>query len=297
MNERQINYRTAHYRVRKKHEPNQRAGYSRKLQSAQPTSSVDEDDKAFKAFKTCLNAKRPSRYARTLEKLLNRTLDPESNSISFLLKDILTLTDKVFFNRKLRTNIEWRWSRPNEEGYATDFLGTTTPIYLNDMQNPGHERTQAEIVLSSPFLRSKEYKSTLLISTFIHELVHCYLFVTCGRKAEKNDGHTEAFEKIVHEIEKWLQNDDLRLCNMKADLDFFKAEQDHVVDERDDEADGFVVVPSASPQRQIVCTEEEIVYSCVWIGRVWRLATPVRCRRRLNHSCTTRDPNLCPRRG
>lgn len=238
-----IGYRSAHYRV------GRNDGSPRLSQSCNKTHSVpietpsdlpSLDDEALAMFRICLKARRPTRHARTLERLLNRKMDLDADSISSSLNTILDLADKVFFSNKLRDRMEWRWSNDTDVGYDNDFLGTTTPQYLVDPENPTKIRTRADIVLSRPLLRSKKYKSSLLISTFVHELVHCYLFICCGRQAEHNGGHTGAFHKIVADIKDWLQNDELLLCNMKADLRFFEQNPEPQLSWKMD--DGFVLV-------------------------------------------------------
>ncbi|MDE9440013.1 hypothetical protein EWS82_13115, partial [Staphylococcus xylosus] len=36
------------------------------------------------------------------------------------------------------------------------------------------------IVLSSPILKDTKYNRRLLISTFLHEMIHSFLFIVCG---------------------------------------------------------------------------------------------------------------------
>jgi hypothetical protein len=74
------------------------------------------------------------------------------------------------------------------------------------------------IVLSSPILRDTKYNRRLLISTFLHEMIHSFMFVTCGLKAKQSGGHTEGFRQIAGIIDDWAGKDCLHLRDMEADL-------------------------------------------------------------------------------
>ncbi|CRK37782.1 hypothetical protein BN1708_007517 [Verticillium longisporum] len=81
------------------------------------------------------------------------------------------------------------------------------------------------IVLSHPILKNRKYNRRLLISTFLHELIHSYLFVCCGFKARRCGGHTTGFKRIAALIDEWAGPDTLHLKDMEADLDHFKEEE------------------------------------------------------------------------
>lgn len=184
----------------------------------------DIDKEAASAVEHCFKQRRETRLGRTLRKRLNHELDLGLSSIIQSLDAILDAADKIFFNRKLRNRVEWRWSSESDQGFANEFVGTTTPIYSEEFG------TRAEIVLSKPLLQSGQYSSNLLLSAFLHELVHCYLFISCGPRAEEDGGHTPGFQRIVSLIQSWLDNPKLRLCSMRADLDNFlpdEEEQEH----------------------------------------------------------------------
>lgn len=77
-------------------------------------------------------------------------------------------------------------------------------------------------MLSSPILRDTRYNRRLLIATFLHEMIHSFLFVTCGIKAARGGGHTEGFRIIAETIDEWVGRDRLRLADMEADLERFR---------------------------------------------------------------------------
>lgn len=80
------------------------------------------------------------------------------------------------------------------------------------------------IVLSRPILCSGRYNDDLILSTFFHELVHCYLIICCGEAATQDGGHTSGFHKIAKLIDDWVHVDRSRLGldKIKADLDHFQ---------------------------------------------------------------------------
>lgn len=172
------------------------------------------DGEAFTRVEGSFRTERLKLTGRILRKRLNHELDLGLTSVIKSLDAILIAADTVFFCRRLNGHVTWRWSCESDHGFSTEFVGTTTPLYSEDS-------VRAEIVLSKPLLQSGEYSSNLLLSAFLHELVHCYLFICCGAKAEENGGHTPAFQSIVSLIQSWLSNPRLQLCSMRADLDNF----------------------------------------------------------------------------
>lgn len=80
-------------------------------------------------------------------------------------------------------------------------------------------------MLSQPILRNPAFDRRLLLSTFIHELIHCYLFINCGFEARIQGGHTEGFLRIARVIDGWVGEGFLGLCHVKADLDAFRKEE------------------------------------------------------------------------
>ena len=130
------------------------------------------------------------------------------------LDGIITSADSVFFNGALRGRVRWEWS--SQQRYMTDLLGTTA---LRPAKQGGFETL---IVLSKPILTHPDFNRALLLSAFLHELVHCYLFIRCGFDARVKGGHTPGFHQIAGIIDKWVGGNYLRLCSMKANLNDFR---------------------------------------------------------------------------
>ncbi|OBT56456.1 hypothetical protein VE04_04568 [Pseudogymnoascus sp. 24MN13] len=182
-----------------------------------PTSSLGPDagwmtdEEASRRVERCFKKRLNHVQGRVLRKLLNCELALEQES----LDRIRFAADYVLFDGMLRGKVKWRWSKEGEEGYENELLGSTTPQYSPETG------IEARIVLSRPLLLSGRYSQDLLLSTFLHEMVHCYLFICCGDQAQQDDGHTPGFQQIVQLINGWTGNSRLRLCSMKADLDHF----------------------------------------------------------------------------
>jgi len=131
---------------------------------------------------------------------------------------IIDLADAIFFRHHLKGRVQWEWSAPSQERYRDELIGLTAlrPAVNKD----GYETL---IVLSEPILKNSGYDRRLLLSAFLHELVHCYLFIQCGFNARENDGHTIGFHEIVGIIDEWVGDGYLNLCNMKANLEHFRS--------------------------------------------------------------------------
>ncbi|KFY88151.1 hypothetical protein V500_06528 [Pseudogymnoascus sp. VKM F-4518 (FW-2643)] len=169
------------------------------------------DEEASRRVERCFKKRQNNVQGRILWKHLNCELALGQES----LDNIRFAADNVFFDGMLRGKVKWRWSKEGEEGYENELLGSTTPQFSPETG------IEARIVLSRPLLLSGRYSRDLLLSTFLHELVHCYLFICCGDQAQKDGGHTPGFQQIVQLINGWIGNSRLRLCSMKADLDHF----------------------------------------------------------------------------
>jgi hypothetical protein len=79
------------------------------------------------------------------------------------------------------------------------------------------------IVLSSTILRDPRFSRRLLISTFLHELIHSYLFICCGFRARWCGGHTPGFKEIAGVIDEWIgEESGLFLSRVEADLELFR---------------------------------------------------------------------------
>ncbi|KAH9894565.1 hypothetical protein F4778DRAFT_279758 [Xylariomycetidae sp. FL2044] len=110
-------------------------------------------------------------------------------------------------------------SLPTMSGYCDD----------DSHQTPNNKNTNEQdifdplILLSAKVLKDRRYDRRLFISTFLHELIHCYLFVECGLHAGRCGGHTNGFERIASMIDEWAGGPDvLRLHNVEAELSDFE---------------------------------------------------------------------------
>jgi len=144
------------------------------------------------------------------------------------LDSILTTADSVFFHGALSQRVKWEWS--SDDRYRTELIGTTA---LRRCTN--REGFETLIVLSQPILKNPLYDRRLLLSAFLHELVHCYLFIQCGFGARTEGGHPQGFRTIVEIIDNWVGGGYLSLCNMKANLNHFRKDMGRGVEAFRDE--------------------------------------------------------------
>lgn len=155
----------------------------------------------------------------THERILRRLIEsrePIEKDDRDALDSALTAADVLFFDGVLKGRVRWDWSHPSQPRYKTELIGTTA---LRPAQQGGYETL---IVLSDPILNNPDYDRRLLLSAFLHELIHCYLFILCGFEARMKGGHTDGFHDIAGIIDKWVGPGYLRLCNMKANLNHFR---------------------------------------------------------------------------
>ncbi|TVY28297.1 hypothetical protein LHYA1_G003689 [Lachnellula hyalina] len=170
-----------------------------------------------------------SKHERILRRLirLDHRLDTEDGEIDDKsLAGIVTTADSVFFGGALAGRVQWDWS--SEERYQTELIGTTALRHCADGNG-----IETLIVLSEPILKNPQYDRRLLLSAFLHELVHCYLFIQCGFEARIEGGHTPGFHTIARIIDDWVGGGYLSLCNMKANLSHFRRDRF-----RDDRCEG-----------------------------------------------------------
>lgn len=156
------------------------------------------------------------KHERILRKLIRRD-DPLDDSTidDDALLSILNSANAVFFDGVLSGRVQWEWS--SQSRYHTELIGTTA---LRPRANGDGFETL--IVLSSPILKNPKYDRRLLLSAFLHELIHCYLFILCGFEARRERGHTKGFHDIAEIIDNWVGPGYLSLCNMKANLNHFQ---------------------------------------------------------------------------
>lgn len=169
-----------------------------------------------------------SLHERILRNLIRNLIKSPSPVDEMALDIILTMMDSIFFGGVLSGRVRWEWSHPSQQRFKTELIGTTA---LRPAAQGGFETL---IVLSSPILQHPGYDPRLLLSAFLHELVHCYLFIQCGFEAREQEGHTDGFHLIVGIIDKWADQDNLRLCDMRANLDHFRNDRGRVMDAKVD---------------------------------------------------------------
>lgn len=165
------------------------------------------------------------------------------------LTSILIAANHLFFAGRLQGRVKWDWSHPDSSQYETSIIGTTafrrrsrqiewsTENTCDQSYNEGpftqftdccrppalvYDGIETLIVLSEPILKDRSYSRHLIISTFLHELIHCFLFICCGEKARNEGGHTHAFREIAFMIDKWAGRGVLHLSQIEADLARFR---------------------------------------------------------------------------
>lgn len=182
---------------------------------------LDDDKAAWLVEKHLLNYRRRahrSRHERILRSLIQpRSRDAEFSIDNAALESIFSAANEIFFYGRLSRRVTWDWSHSSSAQYQNQIIGTTA-LRRSRLQK-GFETL---IVLSHPILNDKKYNRRLLISTFLHELIHSYLFICCGFKARHCGGHTTGFRRVAELIDQWAGSDTLHLQNMEADLDDFK---------------------------------------------------------------------------
>lgn len=166
---------------------------------------------------------RESKAERILKSLISpRSLPGRPFEIDdAALNNIFRAANEIFFFGSLRNRVKWDWSDSSNEKHHAQIIGTTA---LRTATDGGFETL---IVLSRRYLRDERYNRRLLISTFIHELIHSYLFIRCGFKAKRFGGHTAGFSQVARLIDQWAGPDTLFLSNMEADLEDFRLADSH----------------------------------------------------------------------
>jgi hypothetical protein len=135
------------------------------------------------------------------------------------LESIFSAVNEIFFNGRLSQRVTWDWSHSSSTRYDSSVIGTTA-LRRAAASTRGFETL---IVLSSPILRDPRFSRRLLISTFLHELIHSYLFICCGFRARWCGGHTPGFREIAAIMEEWIgEAAGLYLSRVEADLELFR---------------------------------------------------------------------------
>lgn len=162
---------------------------------------------------------RNTRHERILRTLINPKNVAEFPIDNAALESIFSAANEIFFNSRLSQRVTWDWSHESASQYQSQVIGTTA---FRRSKLGGYETL---IVLSKPILKSANFSRRLLISTFLHEIIHSYLFIVCGLKARREGGHTEGFRQIATMIDKWAGPEHLRLQEMEADLGSYLTDQ------------------------------------------------------------------------
>ncbi|KAL2018402.1 hypothetical protein VTK56DRAFT_880 [Thermocarpiscus australiensis] len=186
-----------------------------------------EDDEAAQRVKDHLAAFRrrnpDSKHERILRSIINprrRHQDDEYPLDNDALESIFSAANEIFFNGRLSQRVAWDWSHASAARYDSRVVGTTA-LRRAAAATRGFETL---IVLSSPILRDDaRFSRRLLISTFLHELIHSYLFICCGFRARWCGGHTPGFRAIAEVIDEWAGKESgLYLSRVEADLELFR---------------------------------------------------------------------------
>ncbi|KAJ6442998.1 metallopeptidase [Purpureocillium lavendulum] len=156
------------------------------------------------------------------ERILRALISPRTRGTDWpldndALRSIFSAANELFFASRLTRRVTWDWSHPDWGQYDSHIVGTTA---LRPCTRLGGWETL--IVLSSPILRDTKYNRRLLITTFLHEMIHSFMFVMCGLKARESGGHTEGFRQIAVVIDEWAGREFLHMGDMEADLERFR---------------------------------------------------------------------------
>ncbi|KAK4463150.1 hypothetical protein QBC42DRAFT_325201 [Cladorrhinum samala] len=177
-----------------------------------------------------------SKHERILRSIItprpNVTPSPLDNDS---LASIFSAANEIFFNGRLSQRVMWDWSEEPSPSAAPPFsssqndpkvIGTTALRKAKHDHNKG-KGFETLIVLSSAILRDRKWSRRLLISTFLHELIHSYMFICCGFGAREEGGHTKGFREIARLIDDWAGGEEgarLYLGRVEADLELFREE-------------------------------------------------------------------------
>ncbi|KAI1497197.1 hypothetical protein F5X99DRAFT_421554 [Biscogniauxia marginata] len=201
--------------------------YLRVRDSAEPldtshvsqTRDKDHDEAAKLVERDLADHRRRGRLSQH-ERILRSLICPKSSGAEFDIDDdalqgIFYAANEIFFRGRLRGRVTWAWQE-----LPSNLIGTTA--LRKAPKNDGYE---TKIFLSKQILQNKKYNRRLLISTFIHELIHSYLFIYCGFHSSECGGHTHGFRQIAELIDSWAGPDLLYLCNMEAELSDFETKK------------------------------------------------------------------------
>lgn len=212
------------------------------LQPALECPHFRPQDDRNAALKVKQHMARPRPHVKRHERILRALIHPRAHADkatefeidNAALESIFSAADEIFFQGRLSCRVHWEWSSGCVNGPAggggqlhqgSRIIGTTALRRANPPERGGYETL---IVLSSPILKDTSYNRRLLISTFLHELIHSYLFICCGFQARHCGGHTRGFKEIAAMIDEWAGSGTLRLRDMEADLEHFREDPQRV---------------------------------------------------------------------
>ncbi|KAI1076128.1 hypothetical protein F5B20DRAFT_334239 [Whalleya microplaca] len=180
------------------------------------TKDKDHDAAARLVEADLSDTRRRSRLSQH-ERILRSLICPKSRDAEFDIDDvalqgIFYAANEIFFRGRLKGRVTWAW-----KDLSSSLVGTTA--LRKSPLAPGYETL---IFLSRQILKDRKYNRRLLISTFIHELIHSYLFIVCGFQSGECGGHTNGFQRIAQLIDQWAGPGLLHLCNMEAELSDFE---------------------------------------------------------------------------
>ncbi|KAI1103429.1 hypothetical protein F4804DRAFT_230006 [Jackrogersella minutella] len=209
------------------------------LNHATHAKDKDHDDAAKLVEADLADPRRRSKLSQH-ERILRSLICPKSPEAEFDIDDvalqgIFYAANEIFFRGRLKGRVAWSWV-----DLPSSLIGTTA--LRKSPLTAGYETL---IFLSRRILKDKKYNRRLLISTFIHELIHSYLFVLCGFQSRECGGHTNGFKHIAELIDEWAGPDLLYLCNMEAELSDFETKA--TVLQKDPIFDGWGVPWSHDP--------------------------------------------------
>lgn len=206
--------------------------------------SIGDEEAAIEIVRWWYKRREPQLTTRIFRNLVIRRDELDDNS----LNDLLLAADKTIFGGRLSGRVQWEWSSGQPE-YERDLLGTTALRPANGSIR-GFETL---IVLSRPLLQAKKYSRDLLLSAFLHELIHSYLFIRCGLEHAKDGGHTEGFRMIAELIDTYFGQQKLHLYNIRANLNNFLVSKKPVTSQVNAFVNGQFRARNLSPKPEFCC--------------------------------------------
>lgn len=186
------------------------------------TELLEDDIAAERVREHMANFRRKfpdSKHERILRSIINPRINAEDELDNDSLESIFSAANEIFFNGRLSQRVRWDWSDESSTRYDSRVIGTTA-LRRADPNTRGFETL---IVLSAPILKHSKYSRRLLISTFLHELIHSYLFICRGFRARECGGHTKGFLTIAKLVDDWAGPESaLYLSEAEADLERFR---------------------------------------------------------------------------